>query len=65
MKKQIKDLKCRDLECSNCPFCNECEWVSIVDLSFGENFKNFITEIELKLGEKMEVEENENQESQY
>ena len=58
MKKKIKDLKCKDIECSNCPFENDCGWVSVVTYTFGENFDLFITEKEEQLNQEIEVEDD-------
>lgn len=59
MKKKIKDLTCKDLECSECPFDYNCEWVSQMNLSFKENFEIYIKEIKEKLEKEKEVKDNE------
>lgn len=69
MKKKIKDLKCKDIECSNCPFEDDCGWVSVVTYTFGENFDLFIKKIfdlfikekEEQLNQEIEVEDDEEQ----
>ena len=66
MKKKIKDLRCKDINCDNCPFSDNCSWVAIVPYTFEENFKvhirkieKYIKELEEKLEQEIEVDNNE------
>ena len=66
MKKKIKDLRCKDILCENCPFLDNCSWVAIVPYTFEENFKvhireieKYIKELEEKLEQEIEVDSNE------
>lgn len=65
MKKKIKDLRCTDIKCSNCPFEDHCSWVVITPNTFEENFKlhireieAYINELEKTLEQEIEVEED-------
>ena len=64
MKKKNKDLRCKDINCENCPFLDNCSWVAIVPYTFEENFKvhireieKYIKELEEKLEQEIEVDE--------
>ena len=66
MKKKVKDLRCKDINCDNCPFLDNCSWVAIVPYTFEENFKvhirkieEYIKELEEKLELEIEVDSNE------
>lgn len=55
-KYKLKDLKCKDIDCSECPFDTNCGWVLKPSLTFGENLKNFVKELEVELEMEVEVE---------
>ena len=70
MKKKIKDLKCGDISCENCPFLDNCSWVAIVHYTFAENLKihikeieKYIKELEEKLEQEIEVDRNEKEDN--
>ena len=65
MKKKIKDLRCIDIKCSNCPFEDHCSWGVIAQNTFEENLKlhireieAYINELEKKLDQEIEVEDD-------
>lgn len=43
---KIKDMKCKDITCYNCPFQGNCDWVTETQLTFGENLEILKQELE-------------------